>query len=130
MSKHLSLLSAAVILATTSSTLGLPAKAEETYNASCKAFGDAITLTSTGEIVLEQRLVKFKPFQVENAPSGQRGVCVIKQDPPGYKWIPCWKKDGRFASGNWDYPRYIRPTEAIANSVQYRGWTGACKVKL
>lgn len=124
------LLPAAVILTTISLTFGPPAKAEGTYNANCKAVADAITLTSTGEIVLEQRLVKFKPVEAVDARGGQRGICVMKQDPPGYRWVSCWKKDGRFVTGNWDYPSFIRPTEVIANSVQYRGWSGACKVKL
>ena len=130
MHRQFTLLPAAVILATVSLTLGPPAKAQGTYNANCKAGPDHITLTSTGEIVLEQRLVKFKPVEAVDAHSQQRGICVMKQDPPGYRWVSCWKKDGRFVTGNWDYPSLIRPTEAIANSLQYRGWGGACKVKL
>jgi hypothetical protein len=110
--------------------MGQPAKAEETYSASCMAGGDAITLTSTGELVLEGRLVQFKPIETHKAQIQQRGVCVLKKDPPGYRWIPCWKRDGRFATGDWEYPRWINPVEAKANSVQYRGWGGACKVKL
>lgn len=130
MHRQSSLLPAAVILAKISLTLSPPANAEETYNASCKVLGDAITLTSTGEIVLEQRLIKFKPVETYKAQSGQKGICVMKQDPPGYRWISCWKKDGRFATGDWDYPTFIRPSEAVVNSVLYRGWSGACKVKL
>ena len=128
MDKQCLLLLIAIILETFSLTFSPPANAEETYNANCKADGDTITLTSTGETVLEQRLVDFKPVEKYN--QGQRGICVMKQDPPGYKWIPCWKKDGKFARGNWDYPSFIQPTEAIVNSVLYRGWSGACKVKL
>jgi len=55
------------------------ARAESTYNASCKALGDGISLTSTGRIVLEQRLVKFKPTETYKPQIGQRGVCVIKK---------------------------------------------------
>lgn len=106
------------------------AKADQTYSASCKVFGDAITFKSTGELVLEQRLVKFVPSGPYTAQSGQQGTCIMKQDPAGYKWVGCWKKNGRYATGNWDYPHFINPTTAIANSVQYRGWSGACKVKL
>jgi hypothetical protein len=106
------------------------AKAESTYNASCRALGDAITLTSTGEIVLEQRLVKFKPIETYKAQSGQGGICIIKKDPPGYRWISCWKKDESYVTGDWDYARRISPEEAVANAVQHRGWSGACKVKL
>ena len=124
------LLTSALILVTTSLTFGLPAKSEETYEASCKARGDAITLTTTGESVLEQRLVKFKPIDRYEAQLGQRGVCVMKQDPPGYRWISCWKKGERFAAGDFYNPTFIRPSEAVVNSVLYRGWAGACKVKL
>ena len=106
------------------------AKASRTYNASCKALGDAITFTSTGEVVLEQRLVKFVPSGPYTAQKGQLGTCVMKQDPAGYRWVRCWKKDGKYATGNWDYPYFIKPITAIANSVQYRAWSGACKVKL
>ena len=106
----------------------LPAKADQSYSANCEAVGDAIALTSTGEIVLEQRLIAFKP--TGNTNRGQKGICVIKQDPPGHRWIQCWKKDGMFATGHWEHPTIINPVEAVANSVQYRGWSGACKVKL
>jgi len=101
------------------------ARAESTYNAACKVFGDGITLTRTGEIVLEQRLVKFKPIENYKPQSGQRGVCIIKKDPPGYKWISCQKLDGSFIS--------VRPASFIPDQVQHmspRSITGACKVKL
>jgi len=101
------------------------ARAESTYNAACKVFGDGISLTRTGEIVLEQRLVKFKPIENYNPQSGQRGVCIIKKDPPGYKWISCGKLDGSFIS--------VRPVLFIPDKVQHmspRSITGACKVKL
>lgn len=118
------------ILCTVTLTTTEQAKAESTYNASCKALGDGITLTRTGEVVLEQRLVKCKPIETYKAQSGQHGVCIIKKDPPGYRWISCWKKDGRYVTGDWDYAIRISPKEAVANAVQHRGWSGACKVKL
>ena len=122
--------SAAGILLSISLGLGQPAKAEGTYNAGCMVVGDSITLTSTGELVLEQRLVSFKADKSLNPRSDVKGICVMKKDPPGYKWVQCWKQDGRYATGNFDNPHWIKPTQAIANSVQYRGWGGACKVSL
>ena len=107
-----------------------PASAEQTYRASCRALGDGISFTSTGELVLEQRLVNFLPSGPYIAEKGQQGTCIMKLDPPGYRWVECWKKDGKYATGNWNYPHFIKPTTAIANSVQHRGWSGACKVKL
>lgn len=128
------LLTAALIFVTTSLTFGLPVKAEETYNASCDQIGDGITLTSTGELVLENRLVKFKPTGTYNEYNnrGQRGICVMKQDPPGYKWIFCSKINGRLVTNPefGERPKFINPTEAINSSVSSRQWVGACKVKL
>jgi hypothetical protein len=130
MKDSLRFLTAFAIVSTGLLTTQEQAKAESTYNASCKALGDAITLTSTGELVLEQRLVQFKPIETYKAQSGQRGVCIIKKDPPGYRWISCWKKDGGYVTGDWDYARRVSPKEVIANAVQHRGWSGACKVRL
>ena len=125
------LLLAALILATTSLAFGLPAKAEGTYNASCNQLGDGITLTSTGELVLEPRLVKFRPTEAYTR-AGQRGICVMKQDPPGYKWISCSKKDGRLVTQvtNEEYPKFINPTETITSWSGPGRWSGTCKVKL
>jgi hypothetical protein len=102
--------------------------AEETYKASCISMGDGITLVSTGELVLEQRLVSFKPL--EPTASDGKGVCLMRKDPPGYRWVPCWKRAGRFATGDWENPYWINPSQALVDSVLYRGWSGACKVKL
>ncbi len=104
--------------------------ADPTYTAKCTAFGDGLSLSSTGEGVLEQRLVEFKPLGAYIPHEGQKGLCVIKKDPPGFRWVRCWKKDGQYATGDWEYPRFITPNLAIPNSVQHRGWGGACKVKL
>lgn len=104
--------------------------AEETYKASCRALGDGIRLVSTGEPVLEQRLVSFLPLEPYAPQVGQKGVCIMRKDPPGYRWVPCWRKDGRYATGDWEHPHWIRPSQALVNSVLYRGWSGACKVKL
>jgi len=109
------------------------ARAESTYNASCKALGDGISLTSTGRIVLEQRLVKFKPTEAYKPKIGQRGVCVIKKDPPGYKWIRCKKSNGSYKGGYEAGYVSIRPASFIPDLVQYMSpgsIVGACKVKL
>ena len=123
-------LTAAGIILSTALGMGQQAKAEETYNANCKALGDGITLTSTGESVLEQRLVQFKPIERYKPQSGQRGVCIMRKDPLGFRWIPCFKKGEKFVTGDYYHPTLIRPAEAKANKVFYRGWSGACKVKL
>jgi len=129
--KHASSQVISVIILVCGFTTGLsPASAEETYKASCRALGDGISLTSTGESVLEQRLVKFLPSGPYVPQKGQLGTCIMKLDPPGYRWVRCWKKDGKYATGTWEYPYFIKPTKAVANSVQYRDWSGACKVKL
>ena len=62
---------------------------------------------------------------------GQRANCTVKNDPPGYKWVSCGK-DGKgytsYSAGSSQ--KLFEVEEVIANSVQYRGWSGACKVKL
>ena len=107
-----------------------PSSTEYTYTARCNALGDGLSLSSTGEQVLEQRLIEFKPLGTYIPQIGQKGLCVIKKDPPGFSWVRCWKKDGQYATGDWEYPHFITPNLAIPNSVQHRGWSGACKVKL
>lgn len=57
----------------------LPAKAGDSYRANCKEIGDSIVLTSTGEAVLEQRLINFKLIEKYKAQSGARGVCLLKK---------------------------------------------------
>jgi len=62
---------------------------------------------------------------------GQRANCTIKNDPPGYKWLPCRKDGGNFISyATESSQKLFEVEEAIANRVQHRGWSGACKVKL
>jgi hypothetical protein len=118
---------------TTLLTTQVQANAEPTYSANCRALGDGITLTSTKELVLEPRLVKFEPIGSYER-NGQRGVCILKKDPPGYKWIHCNKNQNGSYIDRDGYNR-ISPIEFAADSVQLgfnRGgyWTGACKVKL
>jgi hypothetical protein len=63
-------LRASCILAMAFFGTGQPVKAETTYNANCKVLGDGISLISTGEIVLEQRLVNFRPIESNNYQRG------------------------------------------------------------
>tara|TARA_B100001964_G_scaffold129434_1_gene143143 strand:+ start:1088 stop:1504 length:417 start_codon:yes stop_codon:yes gene_type:complete len=117
-----------------------PSFAESTYTARCKAAGDALryTFISTGQLLLEQRLVSFEPTEPPSkagALFSQNGICKIRDDPPGYRWVFCGKKDGKYYNislpgNNWTHPHFITPNQVIPNSVQYRGWAGACKVKL
>jgi len=117
-----------------------PSFAESTYTARCKAAGDALSYTfiSTGQFLLEQRLVSFEPTEPPSkagALFSQNGICKIRDDPPGYRWVFCGKKDGKYYNislpgNNWTHPHFITPNQVIPNSVQYRGWAGACKVKL
>ena len=39
------------------------AKTESTYGIKCEAVGDTIIATNTGELILEQRMVKFKALE-------------------------------------------------------------------
>jgi len=119
-------LAAFTIVSTALLTTQEEAKAESTYNASCEVLGDAIRLTSTGDFVVEQRLVQFKPIDTYK----ERGVCIIKKDPPGYRWINCFEKDGGYVTGWHGAAFRVNPIEVIADAVQQRGWSGACKVKL
>lgn len=110
--------------------------AETISKIKCEALGDAIIATNSGDLILEQRLIQYQELEeygtnMTGKRGGQRALCTIKNDPPGYQWIAC-SKDGK------DYTTYIMGSrkkifeveEAIANSVQHRGWSGACKVKL
>ena len=110
--------------------------AETTSTIKCEALGDSIIATNTGDLILEPRLIKYEELEeygsnMSGKRGGQRALCTIKNDPPGYKWVSC-SKDGK------DYTTYIMGSrekifeieEAIANRIQHRGWSGACKVKL
>jgi len=133
MKKPLHFLASFAIASTAVLTTFKQAQAESTYNATCKALGDGISLTRTGEIVLEQRLVKFKPIEDYKPQSGQRGVCIIKKDPPGYKWIDCEKSNGSYKGGYDAGYISVSPVSFIPNQVQHmspRSIRGACKVKL
>jgi len=91
----------------------------------CKAAGDAVLATNTGELILEQRLVKFQPLEEDGR---ERATCTIKNDPPGYRWVSCGRDGNNYTTYNGK--KLMKVEEAIANSIQHRGWSGACKVKL
>ena len=110
--------------------------AETTSKTNCEAYGDAVVASNTGEIILEQRLVNYQELEeygrnMTGKRGGQRAICTVKNDPPGYKWVSCGK-DGKgytsYSAGSSQ--KLFEVEEAIANSVQHRGWSGACKVKL
>ena len=107
---------------------------EATSEIKCEAIGDAVIATNTGELILEQRMTNFEPLEEYGRNStgvrgGRRAICTIKNDPPGYHWVPCSKKgDSYTRNGNNEY--LLEVEEAVANQIQYRGWSGACKVKL
>ncbi len=108
------------------------AQVEPSFPAQCFAIGDSVILQSTGEHVLEQRLVRFTPTQANDVigqlPRGSRpGLCVVKTDPPGYKWIGCSRLGNQYVTGVDSYK--VRIVRAVANQIQYRGWSGACLVK-
>jgi len=108
----------------------IPVNAETTYKVNCKADGDAIYINTTGEAILEQRLAKFTPLEAYGR-NGQRGICVLKSDPPGFKWLRCDKNNGNYVIfTQFGGTTVVKPIKAIPNSVQYRGWSGACLVKL
>jgi len=102
----------------------------------CEAYGDAVIASNTGEIILEQRLIKYQELEeygrnMTGKRGGQKAICTIKNDPPGYKWLPCGKEGDNYVSYSTESSRKLFEVEvAIANSVQHRGWSGACKVKL
>lgn len=126
---------ASVAIAFFASTI--PALADSVYKVDCEGAGDFILLSSTGEAILEQRLARFIPLERDGLNTtgkrgGQRGICFIKIDTPGYKWLSCGKGNGEYVifPRGYDYPEPIKPVKAIVNSVLYRGWSGACLIKL
>ena len=112
------------------------AASETVSKINCEAYGDSVIASNTGEIILEQRLIKYQALEeIGSNGTGKRGgyraICTIKNDPPGYKWVPCGKDAEEYITyyaGRTQ--KLFEVEEAIADSVQHRGWNGACKVKL
>ena len=102
----------------------------------CEAYGDAVFASNTGDLILEQRLIKYQELEeygrnMTGKRGGQRAICTVKNNPPGYKWVSCGKDEkGYISYSAGRSQKLFEVEEAIANIVQYRGWSGACKVKL
>ena len=112
--------------------LPIPAMADATHKVNCTAQGDSLTVTATGEGILEQRLVNFTPLKSLGSWGDEAGICIIKSDPPGRKWLRCDKEKGKYLvyTRGRSEPFLVKPEKAVSNSAQYRGWSGACLVKL
>ena len=110
--------------------------AENVSKIGCEAYGDAIVASNTGELILEQRLIRYQSLEEygrhrTGKRGGHRGICTVKNDPPGYRWLPCSKdEDGYVSNVDRRNQKLYEVEEAIANAIQYRGWSGACKVRL
>ncbi len=110
--------------------------AETTSKVKCEALGDSIIETNTGDLILEQRLIKYQELEeygrnMTGKRGGQRAICTVTNNPPGYKWVSCVKDSNGYTSyAAGRSQKLFEVEEAIANSVQHRGWSGACKVKL
>lgn len=112
------------------------AASETVSKINCEAYGDSVIASNTGEIILEQRLIKYQALEeIGSNRTGKRGghraICTIKNDPPGYKWVSCMKNgEGFITYYAGRTQKLFEVEEALANSIQHRGWNGACKVKL
>ena len=108
----------------------------------CEALADGLIASNTGDDILKHRLIKFQaleeyvPGNTTGKRGGQRAICTVKNDPPGYKWVPCWiaslddLNDKRYTSfSSAGRNKLFEVEKAIEDSSGGR-WTGACKVKL
>ena len=122
---------ASTLVSTTSCTAS-----ETVSKINCEAYGDAVVASNTGDLILEQRLIKYQELEeygrnMTGKRGGQRAICTVKNNPPGYKWVSCGKDEKGYTSHSaGSRQQLFEVEEAIANSVQHRGWSGACKVKL
>jgi len=125
-----------LIIASTLASATSCTASETVSKINCEAYGDAVVASNTGEIILEQRLIKYQELEeyerdMTGKRGGQKAICTIKNDPPGYKWLPCGKDGDYYVSYSTESSQKLfEVEEAITNSVQYRGWSGACKVRL
>lgn len=126
-----------LMLASIATTLNQHALADSVSRVNCEALGDSVIFSSTGEVILEQRLVQFDPLEEYGLNNtgrrgGQKALCTVKDDPPGFRWTSCSKSGGSYVN----YDNSGTPTtlsgvvQALPNSVQQRGWAGACLIKL
>jgi len=125
-----------LIIASTLASATSCTASETVLKINCEAYGDAVVASNTGEIILEQRLIKYQELEeygrdMTGKRGGRKAICTIKNDPPGYKWLPCGKDGDYYVSYSTESSQKLfEVEEAITNSVQYRGWSGACKVRL
>ena len=126
-----------LLLIASTMTFVTSCKASETVSKiNCEAYGDSVIASNTGELILEQRLIKYQELEeygktMTGKRGGQRALCTIKNDPAGYRWLPCSKDGSNYSSYvSGRSQRLFEVQEVVANSVQHRGWSGACKVKL
>ena len=109
---------------------------ESTSKIKCEAYGDSVLASNTGEFILEQRLVKYKGLEeygrnMAGKRGGQKATCIVKNDPPGYRWLPCTRNgDDYIFYASSRSNKLFEVEKAVANSIQHRGWSGACKVRL
>jgi hypothetical protein len=120
----------------TSLFLGSPVQsAEPTVDLPCVTNGDSLIFTSSRLWVPESRLVRFRPLERYGGTGGQRAICTVKVDPPGYRWLSCYRGvSGPYMASRSDDSRYPLPNviEAVADpnaSLGRISFSGSCKVK-
>jgi len=107
------------------------AKSEETYEARCETRGEGAILTSTGEDLVEERVTSSRFIDTYSSPPIYRSLCTIKHDPPGYRWVNCYKNTAGDYVRNSDGVEYrISPVVETKGGIDMSRWSGACKVKL
>lgn len=103
--------------------------AQTTYSANCEISGEYTILSSTGAEIFEHKIVSFTPLKFSNR--NQAGICKIKNDPPGYSWVRCSKRNGGYLAGLDGSNRPIIPIKAIESPANMSGrFSGSCLVKL
>lgn len=108
--------------------------AEQTVDMQCIANGDSLIFVSNGLWVPHSRLLRFRPLETYGKPGGQRSICTVKVDPPGYRWLSCYKQgSGPYMASRSDDSRYLLSSVVQAIKDPYEGggraWVGSCKVR-
>ena len=116
--------------------LALPVDAissERIVNRACFIFGDSLIFADTRLHVPESRLARYR--KIRNTSSGEEGVCSVKTDPPGFRWLSCYRDiagNGGYMSSRGDDSRYYlgNVIEAVPGiQISTRVWQGSCKVR-
>lgn len=103
--------------------------AQTTYKANCETHGESTILSSTGAEIFEHKIVSFTPLKFRDG--NHTGICIIKNDPPGYNWVSCSKRNGGYLTNLDGFNRPIMPIKAIKDPANMRGgFSGSCLVKL